>query len=175
MCCHALFQGIFPNQGPNSCLIIFPALAGGFFTTSASWEAQKIVVVNPKMPPPAPPPLVIRASRYSCPCVIISYITSELVYVMNWPQKWWNATFEARLWKNTVASALLSHASVFMEDASCRGLRQPCEETDQAANWGFLPRAVCASHLGSGFSSPSQAFKWLLPWSTYNLQPHDRP
>ena len=49
----------------------------------------------------------------------------------------WTAAHQAppsmgfsRLWKNIVASALLSHWSVFMEDASCRGLRQPCEETD---------------------------------------------
>ena len=31
--CHAFLQGIFPTQGSNS------SLAGGFFTTSTSWEA----------------------------------------------------------------------------------------------------------------------------------------
>ena len=34
--CHALLQGIFPTQGLN---LISPALAGGFFTTSTTWEA----------------------------------------------------------------------------------------------------------------------------------------
>ena len=35
----ALLQGIFLTQGSNSRLIMFPALLGGFFTTSATWEA----------------------------------------------------------------------------------------------------------------------------------------
>ena len=37
--CHALLQGIFPIQGLNLCLLYLPALAGGFFTTRATWEA----------------------------------------------------------------------------------------------------------------------------------------
>ena len=36
--CHALLQGIFPTQGSNPSLMS-PALAHGFFTTSAIWEA----------------------------------------------------------------------------------------------------------------------------------------
>ena len=36
--CHALLQGIYPTQGSNPSLRS-PALAGGFFTTSAIWEA----------------------------------------------------------------------------------------------------------------------------------------
>ena len=44
--CHALLQGIFPTQGSNLHLLS-PALAGGFFTTSATWEAlAKIVISN---------------------------------------------------------------------------------------------------------------------------------
>ena len=34
----ALFQGIFATQGSNLCLLSLPALAGGFFTNSATWE-----------------------------------------------------------------------------------------------------------------------------------------
>ena len=37
---HSLLQGIFPTQGLNLCLLCLPALAGGFFTTKATWEAQ---------------------------------------------------------------------------------------------------------------------------------------
>ena len=37
--CHALLQGIFLTQGSNRHLMC-PALAGKFFTTSATWEAQ---------------------------------------------------------------------------------------------------------------------------------------
>ena len=39
--CHALLQGIFPTQGWNPHLLS-PALTGGFFTTSATWEAYHI-------------------------------------------------------------------------------------------------------------------------------------
>ena len=37
--CHALFQGIFLTQGLNPSLLS-PALAGEFFTTSATWKAS---------------------------------------------------------------------------------------------------------------------------------------
>ena len=37
---HALLQGIFPTQGSNLHLLYLPALASGFLTTSATWEAQ---------------------------------------------------------------------------------------------------------------------------------------
>ena len=40
MGCHAFLQGIFPTQGWNLCLLCLRALAGGFFTTKATWEAQ---------------------------------------------------------------------------------------------------------------------------------------
>ena len=36
--CHALLQGIFLTQGSNPHLLHLPALAGGFFTTSAVWK-----------------------------------------------------------------------------------------------------------------------------------------
>ena len=36
--CYALVQGIFWTQGSNPCLFLSPALAGGFFTTSAIWD-----------------------------------------------------------------------------------------------------------------------------------------
>jgi len=36
--CHALLQWIFPTQKLNPCLLKSPAVAGGFFTTSAAWE-----------------------------------------------------------------------------------------------------------------------------------------
>lgn len=39
--CLALLQGIFPTRGSNLCLLCHPVLAGGFFTTSASWEAPR--------------------------------------------------------------------------------------------------------------------------------------
>ena len=39
MGCRALLQGIIPSRGLNPHLLHLPALAGGFFTTSATWEA----------------------------------------------------------------------------------------------------------------------------------------
>ena len=40
---HALLQGIFPTQGSNSRLM-FPALAGQFFTTSATGKPFIVVI-----------------------------------------------------------------------------------------------------------------------------------
>ena len=37
--CYALLQGIFPTQGSNLNLLHLPALAGGFFPTTATWKA----------------------------------------------------------------------------------------------------------------------------------------
>ena len=37
---HAFLQGIFPTPRWNLRLLMLPALAGGFFTTNATWEAQ---------------------------------------------------------------------------------------------------------------------------------------
>ena len=37
-----LFQGIFSTQGSNSCLMS-PALTDRFFTTNATWKAQRTV------------------------------------------------------------------------------------------------------------------------------------
>ena len=42
MVSHALLQGDFPNQGSNPCLLhLLHWQAGGFFTTSATWEPLK--------------------------------------------------------------------------------------------------------------------------------------
>ena len=37
--CHAFLQGTFLTQRSNPCLLTSPELAGGFFTTSATWGA----------------------------------------------------------------------------------------------------------------------------------------
>ena len=39
--CHALLQGIFLTQGSNPISFMYPELAGGIFTTSATWEAHR--------------------------------------------------------------------------------------------------------------------------------------
>ena len=45
--CHALLPGIFLTQGSSPChLLMSPALAGGFFTTSAPWEAPCLISNN---------------------------------------------------------------------------------------------------------------------------------
>ena len=37
--------GIFPTQGPNSCLLHLPALTGRFFTASATWKSPSIILI----------------------------------------------------------------------------------------------------------------------------------
>ena len=43
---HALFQGILLTQGSNPGLFMSPALAGRFFTTSATWKAHIIIYIT---------------------------------------------------------------------------------------------------------------------------------
>ena len=45
--CHFLLQGIFLTQGLNPSLAS-PALAGGFFTTSDTWEPTSLVAQTVK-------------------------------------------------------------------------------------------------------------------------------
>ena len=42
--CHALLQRIFPTPGSNTCLLLSPSLAGGLFTTSATWKASVKII-----------------------------------------------------------------------------------------------------------------------------------
>ena len=38
--CHALLEGIFPTRRLNAASLTSPVEAGGFFTTTATWEAS---------------------------------------------------------------------------------------------------------------------------------------
>ena len=42
----ALLQGIVPTQGLNPLLLRLPALAGGFFTISTTWEVPYTLVLT---------------------------------------------------------------------------------------------------------------------------------
>ena len=46
--CHSLCQGDLPDPGIKLASLVSPALAGGLFTTSTTWEAQKGGVIIPK-------------------------------------------------------------------------------------------------------------------------------
>ena len=63
--CHVLLQGIFLTQGWNSCLLCLPALAGGFFTSSTTWEA---------------PLFQVRFEQRRCVCSIPQVAFSEYQY-----------------------------------------------------------------------------------------------
>ena len=43
---HFVLQGIFPTQGSNLHPLLSPESAGGFFTTSTSWEAQLYIHIH---------------------------------------------------------------------------------------------------------------------------------
>ena len=70
--CHALLQGIFPTQGLNPHLLTSPTLAGGFFTTSATWEAHRFLYKSPYFYPllllfmPLRSSILNIFSRYFC-------------------------------------------------------------------------------------------------------------
>ena len=98
--CHVVLQGIFPTQGSNPGLLLLPALAGGFFTASATWEAWRTGVPRPPLkagprpwcrwsPLPPPPPAwqpVLRVptfegQREACLSAVIC---------SQWGEKWIN-------------------------------------------------------------------------------------
>ena len=68
--CCALLQGIFLTQESNLCLLRLPALAGGFFTTSTTWEPHLIynqvhIAVDLRL---APSSVVFHFRRKCPPC-----------------------------------------------------------------------------------------------------------
>ena len=72
--CHALLQGIFPTQIKPICLMS-PELAGGFFTTRATWKAHLFHIMPSKYPLPGFHILVVYVFDYlnSFLCVIVSF------------------------------------------------------------------------------------------------------
>ena len=44
--CHALLRGFFPGPGIEPESLMSPALAGGFFTTSTTWEAPRLFIIS---------------------------------------------------------------------------------------------------------------------------------
>ena len=42
------FPGDLPDPGTEPTSLTSPALAGGFFTMSATWEAVKFCLISPK-------------------------------------------------------------------------------------------------------------------------------
>ena len=64
--CSNLLQGIFPTQGLNPGLLLLPALAGEFFTTSVTWKAHFIhnrVYMSGLLPQSTPPSLPLLYPR----------------------------------------------------------------------------------------------------------------
>ena len=68
--CYILLQGIFLTQGLNLHLLHLPALAGGFFAASATWETQYMqsVMHNPlhSTAPPQQQPCGLRLLWSPC-------------------------------------------------------------------------------------------------------------
>ena len=69
---HALLQGIFPNQGSNAHLFFPPALAGWFFTTSATWEPQTCSKQTQLM----------RTPKIICLWILLPFIFTRSVMMM---------------------------------------------------------------------------------------------
>ena len=74
--CHALLQGNLPNSGIEPMSLESPALTGGFFSTSAIWEAPgwmiKAKVINSS--------LSMENARLMCTCLhfILSFLPSTI-------------------------------------------------------------------------------------------------
>ena len=70
--CHALLQGHLPDPGIELAYLLSPALASGFFTTSATWEALArcseavSTSLNMDMPRKGRRVLILRNSSQDC-------------------------------------------------------------------------------------------------------------
>ena len=69
---HSLFQGIFPRD--QTRVLASPALAGGFFTSSATWEAQGSVYLDSK--------LTAGIRSFPLVCLVSSWTSSYLEHVL---------------------------------------------------------------------------------------------
>ena len=81
--CHALLQGNLPDSGIEHRSLKSLALAGGFFTTSATWEAHICMYLRGK------------TSHASCRTILIVkknciYVCVSLpLYMKQWGASWW--------------------------------------------------------------------------------------
>ena len=95
--CHALLQEIFPTQGWTHVLSL-PALAGRFFTTSATWEAPEVLTLvgwyKAFIVPEPDYQLSVSFSDTSLlGCIGLAKMFTE---VFDWPNTWVNQ--EGNLW-----------------------------------------------------------------------------
>ena len=93
---HSLLQGIFPSQGLNPGLLCLPALAGGFFITSATWEA---CFLND----------MLSNSRHRCPTLLNQHVfPSSPAHQKNTPLSF------CLLWSLPCSCSLL-HCFIFIQ------------------------------------------------------------
>ena len=88
--CHALLQGIFLIQVSNLCLTS-PALAGRFFTTSTTWEAQWSRDLNPTLSVSTVSP--VSSDAHPAPrCLGMSWRVSHPVHKSNIKKLRWSSS-----------------------------------------------------------------------------------
>ena len=87
--CHFLFQGIFLTQESNPCLLMSPALAGGFFTTCATWEVHPFYE---QVPTQGKAQVTLESVPWSSHFVHISMFPG--VNILSWTQYF----FKAHTW-----------------------------------------------------------------------------
>lgn len=111
-------------------------------------------------------------ASFSLPCVWAWL--SNLLLTNKIRQKWSCVTLEPRSSKGTVASVLviLSLGSPVLGKASLHVLRRGAGCQQDLGSWIFASSFEWAR---SRSSSPSWEFRWLLPWRTSRLQPHEKP
>ena len=101
-------------------------------------------------------------------------------------QKWWYVSSETWSSKGTVAfSSCLDHSLWEKLAAMSWGYSGTCWEAQVVRNEDLLqaaskelrllPRATWGRQLRSGFSSPSQIFRWVQPLPTFWLRPGETP
>ena len=88
---HVLLQGIFLIQGSNSHHFPSPALAGGFFTTSAAWEAQ----------------VLCKWGLWLLSCLHLFRVSSHFIYQVSWLLNQTMNSLRAEIWHTPLLSPWL--------------------------------------------------------------------
>ena len=103
--CYALPQGIFPSQGSNLHLFCLPALAGSFFTISATWEAPYHSLKRQnfwwvQFPAPTWKGLFLPCKGWLC----LFATSANDIYCTSYVILWWRAAGRSGRWSLTGAT-----------------------------------------------------------------------
>ena len=130
-----LLPGDLPDTGIKPASLTSPALAGGFFTTSATWEALNQLYVDIYHLPPLIPPLwVITEPQAELPVIYSSFplaLYLHKVLSMSVPVSRFSPPSPSRLCPRVCSEHLCLYSCLANKELTCSDLHRP----DTAHRW----------------------------------------